>query len=41
MTIADVCTAANVPTLRPSRRRSTTSARPASSSGVMNAFATP
>ena len=39
--IAAVCTAANVPTARPIWRGGTTSARPASSSGVRNAFAVP
>jgi hypothetical protein len=39
--IAAVCTAANVPTVRPRRSGATTSARPASISGVRNALATP
>ena len=38
---AAVCTAANVPTARPIWRGGTSSASPASSSGVRNAFASP
>ena len=39
--MADVCTAANVPTARPRLPRGTTSARPASSNGVRKALAVP
>ena len=39
--IAAVWTAAKVPTASPSRRAGVISARPASSSGVTNAFALP
>ena len=39
--MAEVCTAANVPTARPRLPRGTTSARPASSSGVRKALAVP
>ena len=39
--MAEVWTAANVPTARPRLPRGTTSARPASSSGVRNALAVP